>query len=350
MKIFQTIWLTLYTALATIIIKIRSLHEQIGDDSLTWEKNLNFDIGIDFRVFKRLSGSIDIYHRKTHDLIMFRPLSATTGFKGKYENAGEMINKGIEFTLATENIKNKKILWNTDFNFGLNRNKITKLYNSDTIEIGTKIRIEGEALQTFYLPEWAGVNSADGSAMWYDENGDLTRNYADARKVIAGTADPLFTAGLNNTFTYKQFSLSFLFYLSYGNLIYNAVNEVLINDGSNLNYNQSAYSLERWQKPGDITDVPKVEWGNSSNSNKTSSRYLEDGSYLRLKNITLSYSLSPKVAQKLRLQSSRLYLQAQNLWTLTKYSGLDPEQNVKGLARYSYPNVATVALGLEITF
>jgi len=321
---------------------------QIGNDNLTWEKNRNADLGFEFRVFKRIAGSIDVYHRTTSDLLLAVPISITNGFEYQLQNVGSMVNKGIELTINTENVRSESFTWQTDFNFAINRNEITQLYQGNDIVSSVQIRRVGEAYNTFYLSDWAGVDAADGSAMWYDANGNTTKEYAKARKVIAGNADPKFIFGIGNTVTYKKVSLSFSFYGKYGNKIYNNVDQLMVSDGA-WNGNQSTKILDRWQKPGDVTDVPKLVYNNSSNSNMPSTRYLVDGSYIKLRSVTLSYQLPDRIAKKVKLSGISLYIQGQNLWTWSRYPGIDPEQNTRGVSWFRYPNSRSVIGGINIT-
>lgn len=322
---------------------------QLGNPNLTWEKNNNADVGVEFRIFERIAGSVDVYHRRTWDLLLNVPISATNGFDYQLRNVGEMVNKGVELTLSTQNIKTQHFTWQTDFNISSNKNEVTKLYEGQDIIYKSQIRREGEAFNTFYLADWAGVNPADGSPMWYDSAGNITKEYSNAQKVLAGSADPKFITGLGNTFTYKNVSFSFSFYCKYGNKVYNNTDEILVSDGAFTSYNQSLHAMERWQKPGDKTDVPKLVYNNPSNSNQTSTRYLVDGSYVKLKDVMLSYSLPSKFVKKMKIASATVFVQGQNLWTWTRFEGIDPEQNIRGVSWFRYPNCRTVLGGLSIT-
>jgi hypothetical protein len=322
---------------------------QLDNPNLTWEKNNNADVGLEFRIFERFAGSVDIYHRRTWDLLLNVPISATNGIDHQLRNVGEMVNKGIELTFNTQIIKTENFTWQTDVNFARNINTITKLYEGQDIIFRSQIRREGEAFNTFYLPEWAGVNPADGLPLWYDTAGNVTKDYSNARKIIAGSADPKFTAGMSNTFTYKNISLSVSLYAKYGNKIYDNIQEILVSDGAFTNYNQSTKALERWQKPGDVTDVPRLIYNNPTNSNQTSTRYLVDGSYLKLKNVMLSYSLPKTFVSKLKIVSLTLFAQGENIWTWSRFKGIDPEQNTRGVSWFRYPSSRSVTGGISIT-
>lgn len=322
----------------------------MGNDDLTWEKNQNADLGVDMKFFKRFNVSVDLYNRKTFDLLLAVPVSMTTGYETQMQNVGSMVNRGIELSASATVINNDDFNWTTSATFAHNHNEITKLYGSDTIIVSTKIRTVGESLQTFYLAEWAGVNSADGSPMWYDADGNLTKDYNKARKVIAGNADPKFTLGWNNSFSYKNWSLDVSLYCNYGNLIFNQLNNELISDGATTELNQSSDALDYWKNPGDNATNPKVVQNNGSNSNRFSTRYLEDGSYIRVKNIRIQYMLPSTVCEKIKLNKCSLYVQAQNPFTFTKFSGLDPETRANGIYYYDYPKQRLFLMGLNISF
>ncbi len=322
----------------------------MGNDDLTWEKNHNADLGFDLKFFKRFNFDVDLYNRKTFDLLLAVPVSMTTGYENQMQNVGSMVNKGIELSLSATVVNTDKFNWTTTLTFAHNHNEITDLYGNDTIVVSTKIRTVGESLQTFYLAEWAGVNSADGSPMWYDENGNPTKDYNKARKVIAGSADPKFTAGWNNNLTYGNWALNVMFYCSYGNLIFNQLNNELIADGATTELNQSVDALDYWKQPGDNAKNPKVVQNNGSNSNRFSTRYLEDGSYVRLKNIQLSYTIPTQVCEKIKLNRCMIYAQVQNPFVWTKFSGLDPETRSNGIYYYDYPKQRTFLMGINIGF
>lgn len=322
----------------------------MGNDDLTWEKNHNADLGFDLKFFKRFNLGLDVYNRKTFDLLLAVPVSMTTGYENQMQNVGSMVNRGVELSLSATVVNRDKFNWTTTFTFAHNHNEITDLYGNDTIVVSTKIRTVGESLQTFYLAEWAGVNSADGSPMWYDENGNPTKDYNKARKVIAGSADPKFTAGWNNNITYGNWALNFMFYCSYGNLIFNQLNNELIADGATTELNQSVEALDYWKEPGDNAKNPKVVQNNGSNSNRFSTRYLEDGSYVRLKNVQLSYTIPSQVCEKIKLSRCMIYAQVQNPFVWTKFSGLDPETRSNGIYYYDYPKQRTFLMGVNLGF
>ncbi|MCG8410200.1 MAG: TonB-dependent receptor, partial [Bacteroidales bacterium] len=327
-----------------------SRHVQFANPDLTWEQNTLLDVALEFRIFDCLSGTIDYYNRKTTDLLLSVPISSTTGHSSFMQNIGEMENKGLEIELSSENIKTSDFKWFTDFNISFNRNEVLKLNNHEPIVGGFKIHKEGEDFSSFYMREWAGVDTKTGDPLWYAPDGSKTSDYAKANEKIMGSASPDFYGGLTNTISYKGIDFSFKFSYQYGNKVYDKWAFITESDGTYSNFNQSSKMLDRWQKPGDVTDVPRYIVGNSSNSSLMSSRYLHDASYLRLKSLTLGYNFPKSLLSKAKIASARIYAQAYNLWTLTNYEGHDPEAAVNGLMDYDLPNVTTVTFGLELKF
>ncbi|MDA3883384.1 MAG: SusC/RagA family TonB-linked outer membrane protein [Bacteroidales bacterium] len=326
---------------------------QIGNDNLTWEKNRNINLGIDADFFSIFSVSFDAYIRKTFDLLMQVPISMTTGYSHQLQNVGSLSNKGFEFDGTATIINSKNLTWNATLTAAYNKNEILELYTEgtqDTIIQGTKIRTEGEALQSFYLPHWAGVNSADGSPLWYDKNGNITRNYDDAAFILAGTADPTWILGLNQSLEYKQFTLGISLYGSLGNMIFNQLNTDLLADGAIMNKNQSSLALDRWQEPGDQSENPRIVQNNSSHSNEFSTRYIESGSYMRIQDISVQYAVPREKIEKYKLQECHISLQLNNVWVWSQFTGMDPETRSSGVYYYDYPKQRMLNCSLHIGF
>ncbi|HAF29988.1 MAG TPA: hypothetical protein DCG75_13185 [Bacteroidales bacterium] len=323
---------------------------QLANPDLRWEKNENWDIGIDVGVLNnRVNLTLDYYSRTTSDLLLEVPISKTTGFENIMQNVGSMKNSGWEVELNTVNLQGE-LKWFTDFNISFNKNEIVKLNNGEDIIDGHYMRREGEPFYSFWKQEWAGVNPADGTPMWYDSDGNLVDNIADADFQILGSAHPDFIGGFTNTFEYKGFELMIFFNFSYGNDIYNNSKRYLLHDGQQGTGNASVEILDRWQQPGDVTDVPQIIEGGNNRSNAASSRYIEDGSYLRLKTVNLGYTIPSKYTDKIKLEKVRLFAQGENLLTWTEFSGLDPEQGVNGQAWFTYPTARTITFGIDIGF
>ncbi|MFO7256375.1 MAG: TonB-dependent receptor [Bacteroidota bacterium] len=318
---------------------------QPANPDLQWEQTATLDIGLDFSVLnERISGTIDFYNKLTTDLFIDTPLSRTSGFTSLNLNAGDMRNRGIEVTLHTRNIVRRDFTWSTDLNVTFNDNEVVKLnFETDaTRETGFR---EGLPLGTFALVEWAGVNPANGDPLYRDKNGNITNVYnADDAVAKFGTWDPPRFGGLTNTFTYKGIELSVFFSFQHGNKLLN--NQRFFNNNP-LNFgqfNQSVEQLRAWRNPGDITNVPRV-----TAQREFSSQDLEDASFIRLRNVSLAYFLPQKLITRTKLKSVKIYLQAQNLYTFTEYSGFDPEDaGSVSLSQYPVPRVFTG--GIDIGF
>ncbi|WP_109853078.1 TonB-dependent receptor [Aquimarina sp. AU58] len=336
----------------------------LGNPNLKWEVNKPLNIGLDYSLFNnRIQGSFDWYKRETTDLIRARPISSTNGDVDIVQNIGAMENTGIEFEITTRNIvsSNNGFSWTTSFNYTTNKNKVTKLSDGgEPIIDRTRITAVGEDFETFYLVRYAGVDPENGEALWFinDESDATTNNYGDADQVIIGNATPDFYAGLRNTFSYKGISLDFQLYSAWGGLVYDTWNRFTLSDGSRRlsstgNVTRGTYE-RRWQQPGDITDVPAFVYGNrqTGQSSKPSSRFVYDGSFIRLRDVTLAYSLPAKSIETIGLSSARIYIKGNNLYTYIKDDRLerDPESGSDGRLNQEIPISRALFLGLDLTF
>lgn len=336
---------------------------QLANPELKWEKSEQTDIGLDFGFFdNRLSGEIDYYVRNTRDLIYNVPVPGTSGFSTQLVNIGAMKNKGYEFVLNSENIRSRDFKWSTSFNLSFNENKVVSLDGDQTLIPGNDGRymnslIVGEAIGVFYGPKYAGVDPANGDALWFLDDGKTTTNdYNDAGDFVIGNPNPDWIGGLNNTLSYKGIELSFLFQGVWGNQIQNGAGGFM-STGADWFDNQTRDQLRRWQKPGDITDVPQARFY-YSNGTGSSSRYVYDGSYIRLKSLNLGYNLPKSVTDKLKISTARIYVLGVNLLTFTDYEGWDPEVNTdyragnrnQGADFYSAPQIKSVTFGLNLGF
>ncbi|MCC5908450.1 MAG: TonB-dependent receptor [Balneolaceae bacterium] len=304
---------------------------QLESPELKWEQTSQLDVGLDLTTLnERLAFSADYYYKYTTDMLLDVPLPYTSGFSSVQDNIGEMKNYGFEFTLDTQNITGA-FQWTTNFNITFNRNEVVNLVGDEPIlGIQNQRAEEGHPLGVFYLQEWAGVDSETGLPQWYvvdEETGDrtTTNNYGEATRQHVGSAQPDFFGGFTNTFSYAGFDLSVFFQYVYGNKIYWQDGTFLLNPVTS--FNKSTDILERWQSPGDVTDVPRFrdDDGNPVASTQASTRFLQDGSYLRLKDVTLNYSFPAGLVENLGLRNVNVYLKGVNLLTFTSYEGLDPE-------------------------
>lgn len=321
---------------------------QLPNPDLKWESTLQKGAGIDLGLFKdRISLSIDLYHNHTYDLLLARPLPSSSGFPTINANIGDLQNKGIEVVLNTENIK-REFTWNTSFNFAANRNKVLKLYEGQPITDqgrGGNWVVEGEPIGVFYGYRCLGVDPTTGNLVYDDINNDGQITSDDLTRT--GNPNPDFTAGLTNIFAYKGFDLSVFLHMVYGNDIFNG-NRIYLESASGED-NQTTTMLRRWMKPGDVTDVPRV------GDTYKSSRFIENGSFMRIKNVTLGYNFPKEIIRRVKLKSLRLYVTGQNLYTFTSYSGMDPEVNyygndniILGTDFFTYPQSRTILVGLNV--
>ena len=331
-------------------------YSQVANPALHWEANKNFDFGVEFRLFNRLSGEFDYYVRTSEDLLYEQPLSFTTGFDVVMTNLAKMENKGVELRLLSNNIIKGDFRWDTDFNIAFNKNEILEMTQEELI-VGSKRWKPGVDRYQFYIREYAGVNSATGAAMWYmdieDAEGnvigrELTDSYNDATRYDQGSALPDYFGGLTNTLSYKGIDFSFLFFYSMGGYLLDYTQQELMHDGATPGQQLSIEVRDAWQNSGDITDVPVFEPGNASNSDGRSTRYLHDASYIRLRNVALSYNLPQKWIDPVKLRNVKLYIKADNIWTWSAYKGIDPELNVAGTTNNNFPPVKTFTFGINL--
>ena len=331
-----------------------------GNSSLGWEENATFNVGVDFSVFNnRLSGYFDYYSRNTSKLLYNLPTSALNGDNFIFQNFGGMKNNGFEITLNTKNIVSQEdgFNWSTGITFTSNTNTITELKIDNSVS-GNYIRNVGDDFNTLYLYGYAGVDPQTGSELFYTDQtkAATTTDITKAVKYSQGKTTPDFYGSFTNTFSFKKFTLSAQFYSSWGGQVFET-GGYLQNDNGNAGLrdysNTSTYVYEnRWQKPGDITNVPKYVYLNTASST-TSTRWLHDASYVRLKKVELSYDFSNKLLDNMFITKLRLYTGADNLWTYIKDKTLqnDPEiGGITGSASFDAPLSTTVYFGLNVTF
>lgn len=326
---------------------------QIANPKLTWEKSEQFNVGIDFAMLNnRFSGTIERYNRKTTDLLFNVPVSRTTGFNTVLSNAASLENKGWEITLNSTNLDVAGFRWTTSFNIAFNKNEVLELGGGQTEVIdGTKKRTIGHDWSEYYLAEYAGVNPANGRPLWYDAEGNLVETYSASLRTMNGkSATPDYFGGLTNTLTYKGIDLSFLFSYSIGAWVYDNFAFVYESNGAFMGENQKRTQLDRWQQPGDIARFPQRLNGTDLRSGAVDTNDLQDGSYIRLRNIQLGYTLPTALLSKARIKTCRIYVMGTNLATFSKFNGLDPEQLINGVDSFNYPNPRTVSFGIDLGF
>ena len=351
---------------------------QLGNDNLTWERTYTAGLGLDASLWEnRLHFTIDIYSKKTDNILYNVPTTGLVGVTHIYRNIGKMDNKGIEVSIGGDIIRSKDFTWSLDLNIGHNANKLTDIYrqydpttgklvakpviiNDGTSISGSARRILeiGYPIDTYYMPEWAGVDRETGKPMWYkdDANGNKvsTSNYAEAKYYKLGSAAPKVFGGISTSLRWKEFDLSATFGYSLGGQIYNYSRQEYDSDLAYADRNQMALQKgwSRWQKKGDIATHPRVLYNNKDAGQKASSRYLENSSFFKLRSLALGYNFA---LPQLKVQNLRLYLNAENLFTITKYSGVDPELPASDGAVMGttgpgvYPPVRRFVIGLNLS-
>jgi TonB-linked SusC/RagA family outer membrane protein len=339
--------------------------DQAGNPDLTWEKSSQVDLGFEVGFIDKISLDFDYYNKKTDGLLFSVPLALSSGGTTINQNVGVLESSGLEFTLNTKNIDTDKLKWSTSLNITTNQTIVKELPNDNTDLISTfTINRVGENASAFYLKEYAGVDPANGDALYYknqiniDVSGNqtldrsTTNDYSEAQRVVTGNPFPELMAGLTNTMNYAGFDFSFTFQGEWGASIYNSAG---IYQSVNADYfdNQTADQMNRWQNPGDITNVPQARLY-ASNGTGASTRFLQKADFIRLRNMTIGYSLPKTTLSTIGMSNVRFYLTGVNLLTFTDYEGYDPEarRDDTGIGEefYSAPPARTIALGVNLNF
>lgn len=331
----------------------------VGNPNLSWELNKPFNVGIDVSILKnRINLTADWYTRTSQSLLLAVPLSLTTGFTTATKNIGSLKNQGIEISLNVIPIQTKNFRWDIDFNFANNKNTVVSLPNGADIfnpNNGNLLIREGQSINTFYLREYAGVDPANGDPLWYqDANHGSAKNIypGAAARILAGTAQPKYFGSFSNTITYKNFTLSAQLYYNYGNYIYDTWRGYYLGSGFGATFNKVVRQLDRWQKPGDITDIPKYIYNGNKAFQNGSTFNLASGDFIRLRDIQLGYNLPKTLLAKAGIASANFYVRGTNLFTWVKDKNLsfDPEQGTTSATNLNVFIPKTVTVGLNIGF
>lgn len=350
---------------------------RMSNPQLHWETANMAAVGVDLAFIDRIDMSLDLYNTDNTGLLLNVPVEPSSGFQYVTKNAGTVRNQGIEYRLDAQVLKMKDLRWDIGFNIGFNKNRVVNIPDhipfTQGINSSQQVK-EGQDVYTWYLREWAGVDPANGDPLWYVVDGDgnyvldgdgnktTTNNYSATNPLAVGKATPLFQGGLNTQISWKGLSLSINTCFTYGNKVYNYTRQSLDADGAYAGFNQ--YSLQnnkfgwtRWEFPGDEATHPKAVLYGNKDSNSPSSRYLEDGSFFRLKNITLSYDFCATLIPKKYMSKLRVFVSADNIATASKFSGMDPEVSIStsggstaGMYIDQYPVARNIVGGIEIEF
>jgi TonB-linked SusC/RagA family outer membrane protein len=336
---------------------------QLGNPDLKWETTKEVDLGADVSTLAgRIGLIVDWYDRKTSDLLVQLPIPSTSGYTTTWSNIGALQNAGVDLGLHTVNLKSstgRGLGWTSDLNVTWNRNKVTELYGGQPITFTVSSRITsvaavGQPLGEFYMYKFLRVNPDDGNAEFASAAGGETESPTSSDLMFAGSPQPQYFGGFTNTFTLANFDLRGFLQFSQGNKVFDMM-RIFTDDGGCSYDNKSTLSLTRWQKPGDITNEPRMSYDCASGADLMSSRMVEDGSFVRLGEVTLGYRLPNRLAASLHASDARLYVSGRNLKTWTKYSGYNPDVNsngvlanvVMGVDYYAYPLARTFSVGIS---
>lgn len=355
-------YMGLYTYGQSYMGGFGSYESSLANPNLKWEKNYNLNIGLDLAFLSRIFLSIEYYNRDTKDLLYSLPISATTGFTNYLSNVGQLNNKGVELELRTINFATPHFNWSTVLNLSHNSNKIISLNGQleQSIEGTWFIHKVGLPYHTFYVKEFAGVDPQNGDALYYtntlNKDGsysrEITNDISKAQAIPYKSVNPKISGGLTNILNYKQLDLSFTLTYSLGGYSFDKLGTYIENGTTNIytsKYNLPAYAMDRWQKPGDQTDVPRFVY-NQSASDNNSSRYIHSTDHLRLKNLTLGYTLPREWTRKVMVNKARFYFSGSNLLTWAKWKQYDPETPVNGEVFCEAPPMRTFSFGVQLTF
>ncbi|MDQ8005950.1 MAG: SusC/RagA family TonB-linked outer membrane protein [Pedobacter sp.] len=357
---------------------------QVGNKDLTWEETYTTGLGLDVNAFNnRLRLNLDYYIKNTDNILYDVPISGLTGVTSMWQNVGKMRNKGIEVAIGGDIIRSNDLTWSLDINLGHNRNKLTDIYKTRNVDgsytakpiiIGDRLGVAGSAsrllqiglpVDTYYMPEWAGVNPDNGLPMWYrvtrDANGNetgrtTTSTYAQATQEKMGKASPDLFGGISTSLRWKSFDMNAVFGYSIGGKLFNYSRREYDSDGAYTDRNQMKLmdGWSRWQKAGDVATHPVARYNNTNNGNAMSSRYLESNDFFRMRSLALGYNFDLK---KYKIKNLRAYLSGENLFVITKYSGVDPEipTSDDGTILFSagpsvYPMTRRFMLGINVSF
>ena len=324
---------------------------QSGNEDLGWEKLWTTNVALHLGFIDRINLDLEFYNKLTTDMLMSVPVSyADKGEGFRWDNIGAMVNRGFELSLNADIVRSYQFTWNISANVSYNRNKITELYNGlDEYELsttGTKL-VVGHSVGEFFINRYAGVNPANGDALWYTKDGEVTTEFNESDKVMIGkNYIAPWQGGFGTTLSWKGLTLSAQFAWVADRWMINNDRFFEESNGLYSAYNQSRRLLyDRWKQPGDITDIPRY-----GVTPQIDSRFLEDASFLRLKNVMLSYSLPSNVLRKSKFfTSARIYVQAQNLFTFTPFTGIDPESSSNAY-KAQYPMSRQYSMGIDLTF
>ena len=339
------------------------IQANLSNETLTWESNNTLDFALEFALLKRVTGSVEFYHRISSNLLFAVPLPLSSGITSQDQNIGEMYNQGVEMRIAVDVVKSPSFIWNIDVNASTVKNEITKLPQEEIIS-GTKKLMVGKSIYDFWLRDWYGVDPSDGSALYdanikdfatqaanlriINETDTVSTSQNNAKYAYHGSAIPDLIGGFTNNFSYKGFDLSILSTFQIGGLIYDGTYASLMHAGD---YGRAIHVdiLDRWQKPGDITDVPRLDNSKLTQFGAQSDRFLTDASFFAIKAVTLSYNIPASVTQRAGMKGARVWLSGENLLLLNSRTGLDPQASFAGTTDNVYTPSRILTVGINVS-
>jgi TonB-linked SusC/RagA family outer membrane protein len=319
-----------------------------GNDFYDWEYANQANIGLDFALFKnKVKATVDVYNKTTKNLFISQQVSRTSGVGSLNTNAGSMRNRGIEVDLSADVVSNRDLKWTVSGNISYNENTILDLGQVNEFILGTSIIRKGLPFGSHYIPKWAGVDAATGNPLYYNRDGSVTTVYNRTEQSVAefGSYLPKIQGGFSSSLNFKGFYLEAFFSFAGGNKRFN--NEDFFNENSSFaSSNQSTLMLQRWRKPGDVTNIQRF-----GSARQFSSKDIQDASYVRLRNINIGYMVPARTLQGItdKITSMTFFIQGQNLYTWTSWRGFDPEDN-NNIATFEYPSNRIITFGLNLGF
>lgn len=336
-----------------------AIQSKLASADLVWESNNSFDAALEFGVFNRVAGTVEFFHRISDNLLFNVPLPVSAGLDSQDKNIGAMYNQGVELSISADIVKGNKFKWTIDLNATTLKNEITKLPQEEIIT-GSKKYMVGHSRYDYWLREWYGVNPDNGAALYRADKFDaansfvigqdtVTTNVNNGRYHYAGTSIPDVYGGVTNTFKYGNFEFLAMFTYQIGGEIldYNYQGIMSVGDYGSAKH---VDMLKRWQKPGDITDFPRIDVSQTTNFNATSDRWLTSASFFSLKQLRLTYNLPGKLLESWSMKGARVYASGENLFIKTARKGMDVQQNFDGTTSNAYTPARVVSLGLNVTF
>ncbi len=337
----------------------------LASHDLTWESNKQFDIAVDYELFNRVRGSLEFYHRVSDNLLFQEPLPLSSGTQNVWKNIGTMYNRGFEIAVSVDVLKSKDLFWTVDFVGSTNKNKITKMplgVDGKPKEMinGTKKLSEGHSMYEYWLRQWYGVNPENGEALYYADNTDgtnsfvigkdtVTSNINNARYGYSGKSTPDFEGSVTNNFRYKNWDLSFMFSYGLGGKVYDG-NYASLMSCANYGGAKHVDLMRRWQKAGDITDVPRMDPSRTNDFCGTSSRWLTSRDYLNFRTLTLGYTFPKAWMHAIEGQNARIYVSGENLMYFSARKGMNVLESFSGTTSNVYNPARVITVGFNVTF